>query len=96
MRTANWPLVTGESACVAIPALHVQSPVSPVAQNKDPNARYRRSLHSDFTRYGLSLTPSTGTLVREGLVDDPTGDQVEHFISQRHGELPVESWDDEL
>ena len=56
-------------------------------------ARNRRSLHSDFTRYGLSLPPSP---VREGLLDDPTGDLVEQILSQTHGEPPVERWEELL
>ena len=37
---------------------------------------------------GPSLTPSP---VRERLVDEPTGDVVDHIVSQHFGEAPVET-----
>ena len=37
---------------------------------------------------GPSLTPSP---VRERLVDEPTGDVVDHIVSQHFGEFPVET-----
>ena len=52
-----------------------------------------RQTASGGRSYGRPLPLSP---VREGLVDDPTGDVLEHILPQRHGEPPVERWEEDL
>ena len=95
MRTDNWPLVTGESACVAIPAL------PPYTSTLSGRSALVRSQQAPILQVPPLLLHAPRPLahdtpVHEGLVTEVAGDPSEQFISQRLSELPVESWDDDL